>query len=222
MKVLAEKSILLIISIILLVLVIVMLTYAWFTRMTSVTDLQFDVARWDFSANYLEDDISLNVYRYTEVDNENGTLVAPGTSGEIPILLSAENSDTDIEYTIHVDKSYMSEEFQERLYFYEDEEMTKMIVYNVTPKGDEVSNVTGEIKAGGTKLVKVYWKWIYEFDDIPEGYEIQGETEDTFDAFDTAVGIRPDLYESQMVAVLKISGIQMEPNRVVEEPIVEP
>ncbi len=196
-----KKGILLAVSILLLLVVGIYFTLAWYTKMTSVGGMNFNVAKWDFDANYSIGDLYLNVYSYTHV---NGGLAAPGTSGEMPILLSAEDSDTDISFLITIDKTTMSNEFQERIYFYKDKEMQQMI----TPD----STITGIIDAGGTTTVKIYWKWIYEFSDIPTGYgTIENETAALFNEFDTAVGKRPDLYESKMNAAIRISGLQTDP-----------
>lgn len=206
-----KKGVLLAISILLLIASGIYLAFAWYTKMTSVSGLEFDVARWDFSANYSYNDYQLNVYKYSQVNSGNGEKAAPGTAGEIPIVLSAKASETDVNYFILVDKSKMSREFQERIFFYEDEAMTTMI----TPE----TQLNGTIKCGEEDTVSIYWKWIYEFDDIPksgsktqDGYDlIENEDEEDFDEFDTAVGKKPDLYESQMNAVLRISGLQSEP-----------
>ena len=60
--------------------------------------------------------------------------------------------------------------------------------------------------------VPIYWKWIYEYDDIPDGYKmVEGEDANKFDIFDTQVGKRPDLYEPQMNATVSITGLQATP-----------
>lgn len=208
-----RKGILLAVSILLLIAAGVYLTLGWYTKMTSVGGMQFDVARWDFSANYSIGDFQLNVYKYSQVDGGSGEKAAPGTSGEIPVLLSAESSEADVNYNLTIDKSSMSKEFQERVFFYKDAAMTQLITPDVT--------LTGTIKKGNSTTVTIYWKWIYEFKDIPksggktvDGYDlVENETSTTFDEFDTAVGKRPDLYEPQMNATLKISGLQSEPKK---------
>ena len=213
MKNIKRKGILLAVSIFLLIAAGVYLTLGWYTKMTSVSGMKFDVARWDFSANYSIGDFQLNVYKYGEVDDGSGKKAAPGTAGKIPVLLSAEGSETDVNYNLTIDKSTMSKEFQERIFFYSDADMTTMITPDDT--------LTGTIKKGGNTTVIIYWKWVYDISGIPksggktaDGYDlIPNETATTFDEFDTAVGKRPDLYEPQMNATLKISGLQSEPKK---------
>lgn len=198
---LKKKGILLVVSILLLIAAGVYFTLAWYTKMTSVGDLEFDVARWDYSANYSLSDYTVNVYTYSQLNNKKA---APGTAGVVPFLLSAEESDADIKIRLTIDKSTMSPEFQERIFFYSDPDMTEMLTAD-TP-------IIAIVKRGETLGVPVYWKWIYEFDDIPEGYAtVEDETAESFDVFDTQVGKRPDLYEPQMNATATIMGLQAEP-----------
>jgi hypothetical protein len=115
MKPLRRKLLMLIISFLLLIAAVIYATSAWYTKMVSVADMEFKVARWDFAANQQLDDMVLNIYEYSTLNNQ---LVAPGTAGYIPIQLTAEGSDTDIDYYITVDKSKMSEEFKKRIRIY--------------------------------------------------------------------------------------------------------
>ncbi len=197
---LKKKGILLAISILLLIAAGIYFTLAWYTKMTSVGGLEFDVARWDFSANYSIDAYTINVYTYSNVHDQKA---APGTAGVIPIMLNAEESEADINYKLMIDRTTMSEEFQERIFFYVDEEMTEMIT-------DE-NPITGIAKMGVVTEVPIYWKWIYEQKDIPDGYYKIIEDADKFDVFDTEVGKRPDLYEPLMNATILITGLQDEP-----------
>ncbi len=196
-------------SLLLLIAAGVYLTFGWYTKMTSVAAMEYDVAQWDFTANYSVDDLILNVYTYSNVNNNKA---APGTAGEIPVRLSAEQSQTDVNYIITLDKSTMSPEFQERIFFYSDAAMTHMIVNTGEITSEtQVDHLTGTIPHGGTSTVKIYWKWIYEYEDIPSGISPIEEDSESFDAFDTEVGKRPDLYEADMGATLRISGVQPTP-----------
>ena len=210
---LRKKGILLLAALLLLLSAGVWFAYAWYTKMTSVSGLDFEAARWDYSANYAVGDVSMNVFS-SAVQDETGRQIieankaAPGTSGYFPILLSAENSDVDVRYEAKVDKSTMSTEFRERIYFYRDAAMT-------LPVDMEDENViTGTIPRGGTATMMIYWKWIYEQSDITGagGTVLIEETPEEFDAFDTKVGQHPDLYEPYMRAKVLITGTQIEPN----------
>ena len=195
---LKKKGILLVVSILLLIAAGLYFTLAWYTKMTSVGGLEFDVARWDYSANYSISDYTINVYTYSELTNKKA---APGTAGVIPFLLSAEESDADVNVKLTIDKSTMSPEFQERIFFYEDEDMTEMITDNA---------IVRTVEKGKTLEVPIYWKWIYELTVVEED-ETSAEKAEKFDIFDTQVGKRPDLYESQMNATVSITGLQATP-----------
>ena len=201
---LKRKGILLLLSVLMLVSAGAYLTFAWYTKVTSVSGMEFDAAQWEFTANYEVSDFSLNVNSYT---TSNKGMAAPGTAGAIPIVLGATNSHTDVDYQIWIDKSTMSPEFQERIYFYykdKDSEETKLFLSD-TP-------IKGTIKAKETYTEYIYWKWIYEAKDIPgRTTEVTAAEDLEFNTFDTAVGKNPDLYEPLMSATLSIVGTQSSP-----------
>lgn len=197
----------LIISSALLVAVLIYATTAWFTKMVSVTGMEFSVAQWDFAANQTVDDMIINVYEYATL---NDNLAAPGTAGYIPMTLSATHSDTDVEYYVTVDKSTMSEEFQNRIYFYYlDSNGTRHEFM------DDGNDMTGIIPHGTSISITIYWEWIYELEfDLQEGQQLteeQQEAIETHNEFDTKVGENPSLYKQCMNAKVKIAGVQVVP-----------
>ena len=214
-----KKGILLVVSILLLIAAGVYLTLGWYTKMTSAGNIQFDVAKWDFAANYSVDDYALNVYTYNQARNAKA---APGTAGYIPIKLSATSSDTDVYYSIIIDKSSMQEvipgqSFANRIFFYADKEMT-MPLGEMDEEGNTY-DINGTIPYGKDVEVVVYWKWIYEYENDPElSNDDNIAAAKAFDDFDTEVGKRPDLYEKYMNATLKISGYQVLPTQSESEP----
>ncbi len=109
-----KKLILMLVSATLLIVAVVYLATAWYTKMVNVSDLQFDVAQWEFSANNLVDDILLKVYDYNGVEQD---YAAPGTAGFIPVDLSMADAQTDIYYTAWLDTSGMSEQIAARIAF---------------------------------------------------------------------------------------------------------
>jgi len=221
-KEIRKKGILLVVSLILLLAAGMYMAFAWYTKMTSASEMTFDTAKWEYSANFSSDPIIINIYN-SPVSLEDGTTgvavvsgkAAPGTEGYAPVVLSAGNSDVAVGYTISVDKSLMSDEFKERIYFFQDAAMT-------TPAGDSWGDasgngrtvMTGTLQPGETKTVILYWRWVYdsaEVSQIAGGRRTTTATAAEFDAFDTKVGMNPDHYEKDMVAQVLISGTQVQP-----------
>ena len=200
---LKRRGILLLLSVLMLVSAGAYLTFAWYTKMTSVSGMEFNVAQWEFTANYEISDFQIEVMSYETLA---GGKAAPGTKGEVPIRLGADKSDTDVSYEIWIDQSKMSAEFQQRIYFYKNEAMTIPFVAN--------SPITGDILHGESETVTIYWKWIYEYKDIP-GVDTTADDfaakSKAFDEFDTAVGKHPEMYKDQMTAILSIVGTQKMP-----------
>lgn len=245
MKTIHKKVALLGLSCLLLIGVTVYITMAWYTRMVSTAGMEFEVAQWDFTANQMIDDFTVNIYQYSHVLQENGVtqVAAPGTAGYIPITLSLGDSQVDIQYYITVDTSTMSEEFQDRIFFYYTEEVDEDDTSSSTSKELIAFEGLGEDMTGiitldeKTKLVYVYWEWIYEVepseeavlaylvesDAIETDATVDGVDSDRYnaaertlidqaDAFDTLVGKNPDDYASDMIATLQIYGVQKEPD----------
>lgn len=202
---LKRKGILLLLSALTLVSAGAYLTFAWYTKMTSVSGMVFDAAQWEFTANYEVSDFEINVNSYSSISQVSGKrMAAPGTAGEIPIVLGAKNSNTDVDYEIWIDKSTMSPEFQERIYFYKDKARTQ--------KFESTSPIVGTIPKGQETEVTIYWEWVYEFSDVQaKGVTPLEKDELEFNTFDTEVGKRPDLYEDLMSAKLTITGTQASP-----------
>jgi len=191
----------------LLVSVLIYATTAWFTKMVSVSGMEFSVAQWDFAANQTLDDMIINVYEYASM---NGHLAAPGTAGYIPILLSATHSDTDVEYYVTVDDSSMSQEFRDRIYFYYIDSGGVQHVFE-----NDGNDMTGVITRGTSTTITIYWEWIYELEfNLPEGQELTEEQQQAIEdhnEFDTRVGQNPSLYAVYMNATVRIAGVQVEP-----------
>ena len=167
MKELHKKAIMLGIAFLLLVSVLLYLSYAWYTKMTSVTHLEFQTADWNMNANENIDNFTVNVYRYPPIQNGVGDIAAPGTSGYVPIVLSAKRSDSDADYVISVNKGTMSEEFQKRIYFYTsatDFSSATEFVFTTTAERDK-NVVTGTVLAGASNTEYIYWHWVYDYDE---------------------------------------------------------
>ncbi|GEM_PF-4985138 len=209
MKKLKKRAILLLVSFVVFLIAAVAFTYGWYTKMVAVTAVEFEAAQWEFNASTQLDTIYVNVFRYYQVnpnsgEEEFGKLAAPGTQGFIPINLSAESSDTDVRYELIIDKSSMSNEFQQRIHFYRDPECTQEMFSN-----DEDSALTGSIPYGTMDMVRIYWKWVYEMTEVDPSASVEDQI--AWDEFDTQVGKYPDLYEGLMNVKLLIRATQLMP-----------
>jgi hypothetical protein len=208
MKPLRKKLIMLILSFLLLIAVVIYATTAWFTKMVSTANMKFTVAKWDFTADQMLDDMTLNIYDYASL---NDNLVAPGTNGYIPIELSAKKSDSDVDYYITVDKSNMSDEFKQRInIYYLDADSVR---HDFKNDGNDMS---GTLARGTSTTITLYWEWIYEptFTSTEDQALTDAEKQaklDAFNAYDTKVGKNPTLYAKYMNATIKIAGVQVVP-----------
>ncbi len=221
LKVLSFKVVLLGLAFVLALFSCIFMTVAWYTKMVSVSGLEFKTAEWDFTANYAVSGIVVNVYEYSTITDNPEPLAAPGTKGYIPLKLSAWQSDTDVSFTLLLDRKTMSEEFQKRIFFY---------YCTTTPGGNEISNTETEYKVylhgspitpgadqaimegtvprGDSTEVYIFWEWLYE---APEGST--DEVARAWDEFDTNVGKNPAIYVDEMNAKISIAGVQAEPVR---------
>ena len=217
-----KKGILLVASLLLLLAAGVYMAYAWYTKNTSASDMSFNAARWEYSANFSTEPIELNIcsmpVKYAD-GSEGISIVegkaAPGTEGFAPIVLSAGESEIAVGYSLSVDKSLMSDEFKERIYFFQDEEMTQPAGDNWGDTGGNGRTViTGILEPGETKTIIIYWRWVYDAAEIQNtagGKRYTSMSSQEFDAFDTMVGSNPERYKADMVAQVLISGTQVEP-----------
>ncbi len=216
------KAVLVAVTLVLLLSVLVFFTVAWYTKMVSVSGMNFQAAQWDFTANFAIDQMVVSVYDYSSLSEDHA---APGALGYIPITLRAIQSDTDIQFTIQVDRSGMSEEFQERIFFFyykldengdriQDENGQDLRFYfQGSPTDPTVKeNMVGVIEKGQTLQVQVCWEWLYE---APES--ATDEQKLAWDEFDTQVGLNPELYAQDMYAKISIAGVEVNPQ---EEPVV--
>ncbi len=203
LKLFSAKMIFLGVTVLLLLSSVVFLTVAWYTKMVSVSGLQFHAAKWDFSTNFAVDTIEINVNDYTTLKEKRA---APGTSGKIPLKLSAWASDTAVNYAITIDRSEMSEEFRKRIFFYYKKGETK-VYFDGSPNNPNAEDqiMEGQILAQGEAVLEIYWEWIYEAPEV--------ETDETvrlaWDEFDTRVGENPDLFIQDMNAKISIAGVEV-------------
>ena len=161
----------------LLVSVIIIGTVAWYTRVSNVTGMTMDVAKFDFNANYTgsDDVFTINVGGYLTSTLAEGK-AAPGTKGVIPIRMSSGKSETAVSYSLNLDFAEMADEFQNRLRFYyyintgtAENPVYELHVIDPATATQTSSAITGKLAASGqngaTKYEYIYWEWVYELDD---------------------------------------------------------
>lgn len=169
-----KQGVLLISSILLLIASVVYMTFAWYTRTVNTGDASFDIAQWDFSADHSIVDFVIDVTKYSNVSNGKA---GPGTSGTIPVKISALDSDTAVNYRLRaklVDAPTASDsnlpatmvldtevlkELRNRIRFYHLVNGEKVIL-----SGEEGENIYfyGTVSPHGTSTETLYWEWVYE------------------------------------------------------------
>ncbi len=207
------------VALLLLFSALIYITFAWYTKMVSVSGMKFEVAKWDFNANYSESEFYVNVYKFAEIADKK---VAPGTSGYIPLQLGAGQSEADVSFAISIDRSAMSEEFKERIFFYYYKNETDAANNNKTYIGgapgtasnneNDSKPIEGTIKQGGSQELMIYWEWIYEYPKETDSVEANNAAV-AWDEFDTNVGKNPKLYAADMNAKISIVGVEIKPTK---------
>ena len=121
-------------------------TYAFYQSSINGT-ISGTIARWDFKANNLTDNISLDF----------GELY-PGKAGSVDLVLSAENSDLDVYYELIFPRGTINYKI------YWNSEHTKPI-NNLNNSGLWYVGRYGVIKAGSKETIPIYFYWPYENND---------------------------------------------------------
>ena len=166
LKSVKRRALVMIGSLGLLVAVIVVGSVAWFTRVSNTTGMTMDVAEFDLRANSVTEDFIINVSDYlTSTDNK----AAPGVKGVIPVIVSADNSQTDVTYSMTLDFSNMADEFKQRLRFYYYD--TNGVEHTFNPSKNNITYIQATVKRGegvtpnpNKNREYIYWEWIYELD----------------------------------------------------------
>lgn len=163
-----RKVLLMLASMGLLVVVIVYGTIAWYTNISNVTGMTFDVAEFKFETNYNADNFLIQVDEYLTSDTDKA---APGTGGVIPIRVSVKGNSGAV-YAINLDFSNMDEEFKKRIRFYYYTKDGDVLKENLLD--ENAADIVGTIAAGteganGESSVTefIYWEWIYTADITP-------------------------------------------------------
>jgi len=191
LKKLKRKFLFMIISAILLLSAVFYYAYGWYTKNSSMSDVTFDVAKWEFSAAHQTDDTEVTVYTYTTLQDDKA---APGAWGSIDYLISASGSQSSTDYAITFDKSSMLEQFQKRMHFYyKTADGTGELADNDNPYAvltelTSTNSISGQINKGDDKIVHAYWHWIYDYN------EYLSYDENAYDFITTECGITGSTY----------------------------
>ena len=156
-----KKTLLMLASLGVLVLVIAYASIAWYTNISNVAGMTFDVGKYDFQANYAGDNFLIQVDEYLNVDTDKA---APGTRGVIPIRVSAQG-DVGAAYAINLDFSDMAQEFRDRIRFYYYTMENNQVVEYVLDENAE--DIVGTLTSKGSITEYIYWEWIYTADITP-------------------------------------------------------
>ncbi len=123
-------------------------SYAFYQSTLSGT-VNVTMARWDFKANNQTSSFSVALTPTQSSTTLNST-IAPGTSGTIPINLTATNSDLDVDYTITFSNF---SNVPTNLVFKVDNVTT-----NIRANG---YSITSTLAAGGSTSKTITWEWPY-------------------------------------------------------------
>ncbi len=115
---------------------------AWYTRVSNIHAVTFDVADYELAVNdNTDNEFLVNVYSYANVTEKKA---APGTSGYIPLRMSARHSGIDVDYEI-IWENMMLEDLKTHIrFFYLVDTDGKPVVCNLT-KDVERLDVLGSI-----------------------------------------------------------------------------
>ena len=217
-----KKGLVLMASLALLVAVIIAGTVAWYTRVSDVTALNMNVAKFDFSANYAYEDFTVDVDNFINVTPKKA---APGTRGIIPIKIMATSSDVDVTYSLGINFANMDDRFRERVrfYYFTREEVSPGIykpkMHVLDPSSSvQISNyITGTIPRGTDPRVPedkqfnyefIYWEWIYDLSDDTDWFNYNGfwynkhDTETRYDGdAERARGFRGNLNGAEIFEI---------------------
>ena len=146
-----------------------------------------EVAKWAFKeeneSKTLTCDLSQNYNTDTLVDGK----IAPGTSGYCEVMLSNENTEVGVEYTISLPSTVANK--PTNLKFYSDASHETEVTSSAP--------ITGRLNPNATATsVKIYWMWPYT------------DNTDSHDTADTADGTAA----KSMTMEFTITGTQVQPN----------
>ena len=176
----------------LLVVLIVAGTAAWFTRVSAINQLTMEAANFDFKANFTQEPFIIRAKDYIDILSNGQEKAAPGTTGVIPVWLSADESEVTVNYTMNISYGSMDEEFRKRLRFFYikcneqgkpvDQNGNVITDFDITPPVEvEFSNtdyISGTLPAKEGHYEYIYWEWVYDLDPKKFFYIKSGDARD--------------------------------------------
>lgn len=151
-------------SALLVVVLILGAVLAWYTRLTNVTGMTFDVATFDITATYLTESYILNPFDYSEILDSEDSLSAPGVKGYIPVeVTTTADNEVEVNYRLNIDTGSMASEFQERIRFYYYTYEDGAYVEHDLGFGED--DIMGTLPIDEDSVIEhIYWEWVYEGD----------------------------------------------------------
>lgn len=159
-----RKALLMGASALLVIILILGAVLAWYTRLTNITGMTFDVATFDIRATYLTDSYILNPFDYSEIVDSEDNLSAPGVKGYVPVqIIATSDNEVEVNYRLNIDTGTMASEFQERIrFYYYTLENGEYVEYEL---GFGEDDIMGTLQVGEESVIEhIYWEWIYEGD----------------------------------------------------------
>ncbi len=165
-------------------------TYAKYTSELAKKEVTAEIARWKFVEDNATTAYTVELDKtYTEETLVDGK-IAPGTEGKFTIVLSAENTETGVEYTLDFDD--IKPDFGAAGLAIDDVNIGGT---TLDQDDQDLSVWTGHLDPGEVANVDVHWNWDYE-------------TSAAQDAIDTAIGEGDD----DLSIKVTITGVQSEPD----------
>lgn len=173
-QVLRRKSILAFVSSFTIILILAVAGYAWYTKNTDTYMMKFDTADYGLSINQeVYDTYEISMYTYNNVEDQT---ILPGSIGYIPIEISAETSQVDVNYNImfitkmppelqkRVKMYYLKDQFGDPIQSISDIALYEKEYINFTDFDENETNgisniITGTIEKGTSTKLCVYFQW---------------------------------------------------------------
>ncbi len=164
--------------------------FAWYTRISNIHVVTFDVAEYELAVNdNTDNEFLVNVYEYSNVKNKTA---APGTAGYIPIKLSARHSAVSVDFSITWGNLMITELQKHIRFFYLVDGGGNPIVCDLNEDGKtvvddhkkyfltspsssnpagtskkyltETSTIQGVVNMYCEKVIYIYWEWYLDAD----------------------------------------------------------
>ena len=161
-------------------------TYAKYTTELNEKDATATIAKWSFETDNQSQTFNLNLDHTYDAETLDAGRIAPGTSGKFLLTVSAEHTETGVEYTLDFD------DVDPEIGSFSFSVADNATGTNLTnPDQNDDSIWAGHLDPGETKVLKVQWAWLYYVDATQDGEDTDiGETETTLTVPVTIKGVQ--------------------------------